>query len=114
MIRGTETLLIIDDEEIVRRAAVSILERLGYQTLAAATGGQGLSLYRQHQDRVDLILLDLNLPDRTGAEVYAELRNISPVVPIALFIRSSLGHVPRLARTAQKLVVDPDDDPEGG
>jgi CheY-like chemotaxis protein len=51
-----------------------------HQTLAAATGGQGLSLYRQHQDRVDL-----NLPDRTSAEVYAELRNISPVGLIALF-----------------------------
>ena len=82
---GTETVLVIDDEEIVRRAALSILQRLGYQTLAAATGLQGLSIYRQRQRDIDLVLLDLNLPDRTGREIYAELRKISATVPIALF-----------------------------
>ena len=85
LVGGTETILVIDDEEIVRQVAVAILDKLGYEPLAAATGLQGLSLYRQHQDRVDLVLLDLNLTDRPGSEIYAELRALSPDLPIVLF-----------------------------
>ncbi len=81
---GNETILVIDDEAMVRQIARLTLEGCGYTVLEAADGSEGLQLYRQEQDRIGLVLLDLVMPGKTGLEVLAALRKITASVPVIL------------------------------
>ena len=75
---GSETILLAEDEELVRQFATDILERLGYRVLVAASGDEAVALYRAHQDEVDLALLDMIMPGRSGLETLRVLRGITP------------------------------------
>lgn len=80
-------ILVIDDETQVRKFLDIALRAQGYHTLLADTGGQGLSLLALHS--VDLVILDLGLPDLDGLEVLKELRAWSTVPVIILSVRAS-------------------------
>ena len=82
---GEEVVLVIDDEETVRRTAGRILERYGYRVLVAADGREGLDVFRQEKDEVDLVLLDLSMPGIPGSEVLTTLRTLSSRVKIVIF-----------------------------
>jgi CheY-like chemotaxis protein len=75
--------LVVDDEEAVRRVAALLLEAAGYTVLTAATADEALGLVRE-QPGIDAVLLDLMLPDRSGASVAADLRRLRPAVPIVV------------------------------
>ena len=83
-------ILIIEDEEALRRFLVPTLGGQGYQTLSAATATEGLALARSHNP--DLILLDLGLPDLDGMAVLAELRAWSRKPVIILSARNQEKH----------------------
>jgi signal transduction histidine kinase len=89
--QGTETILIIDDEETVRKATRHTLKQLGYSILEAEDGPEGLEILHREQDRIHLILLDLSMPKMSGQEVLDELRAIHARVKVILFS----GHVTR-------------------
>lgn len=76
--QGTGTVLVVDDEEVVRLTATHILEGLGYDVIVAEDGLQGLELYRQQSDSIDLILLDMVMPRMSGQEAAREIRKINP------------------------------------
>ena len=61
--RGHGTLLLVEDEEIVRRPIGIYLRKLGYQVLEAANGNQALKLWREHRDRIDLLYTDMVMPE---------------------------------------------------
>ncbi|MCX7834978.1 MAG: PAS domain S-box protein [bacterium] len=67
--RGNETILLIDDEEVIRFLGTSILSKLGYKVLTASNGREGWELYQKHSDEIKLILLDLLMPVMSGAEM---------------------------------------------
>lgn len=79
-----KTVLIVDDEDDVREVTAEILELSGLQTLTAANGAAALQLFAQHQDEIDLVLLDLSMPGMTGEQVVKALWNVSPTLPIVL------------------------------
>ncbi len=81
---GSETILIIDDEAGVRRPMRRALEHCGYTVLEAPDGIQGLQLYRSERDRVGLVLLDIVMPNMSGWEVLAALRERAPALPVIL------------------------------
>lgn len=81
---GTGTVLVIDDEEIVRRTAQATLERFGYEVVVAEDGRKGLDTFRRLADRVDLVLLDMTMPVMTGEETFRELRKVRPDVRVIL------------------------------
>jgi signal transduction histidine kinase len=81
---GWGTVLIIDDEEVVRSTAKAVLERYGYTVHDAVDGRDGLELFQRIQDRVSLILLDLTMPEMSGEETFDQLKSIRPDVPIIL------------------------------
>jgi signal transduction histidine kinase/CheY-like chemotaxis protein len=83
-LKGTGTVLVIDDEEIVRRTARATLERLGYEVVVAENGRQGLDAFRRLADRVDLVLLDMTMPVMSGEETFRELRIIRPEIKVIL------------------------------
>jgi CheY-like chemotaxis protein len=82
-VSGGHTVLVVDDEEAVRRVAALLLEAAGYTVLTAATADEAIGL-ASSQSGIDAVLLDLMLPDRSGASVAADLRRLRPGVPIVV------------------------------
>ena len=74
--------LVIDDDEVVRKTCVELLEARGHKTLAAATVGEGLRLFAEH--RPAAVLLDLRLPDGTGIDVLREFQRQAPGTPVVV------------------------------
>jgi CheY-like chemotaxis protein len=80
--RGCETVLLAEDEDMVRRLTRSILERSGYTVLAARDGAEAVEVFAQHADEVDLALLDVVMPNLGGRAVLERIRAIKPDVPV--------------------------------
>jgi PAS domain S-box-containing protein len=83
--RGNETILLIEDEEPVRRLCTHALEKLGYTVISAKGGGEGLELASRIEGSLDALITDVVLPDMRGPEVAERLRNARPDVAV-LFI----------------------------
>jgi PAS domain S-box-containing protein len=81
---GRGTVLVVDDEELVRKAATFTLQRYGYQVLAAASGREAIQIFRNSGQPVTLVLLDLTMPGMDGEEVLRELKLIEPAVRVLL------------------------------
>jgi CheY-like chemotaxis protein len=82
--RGTGGVLVIDDEETVRRVVGISLARHGYQVYQAADGEEGLRVFRREKARLALVLLDLSMPGLSGADTLNALRRTDPGIPIVL------------------------------
>ncbi len=78
MPRGTETILIVEDEALLLAATQKLLERLGYRTLTARNGQEAVELCRDAQTRIHLALLDLVMPGMGGVEAYPLLKRERP------------------------------------
>ena len=83
--RGSETILHIEDEWTIRQSVSTILMRAGYFALEADNGTRGVALFRKHTGQIDLVLLDLDLPDLWGGEVLSRLRALDPHVKVIVF-----------------------------
>jgi CheY-like chemotaxis protein len=75
---GSETVLLVEDEERVRQVATEVLERCGYRVLAAESAGAALARARQYRGRIELLLTDVVLPDMSGRELAERLRERRP------------------------------------
>jgi two-component system NtrC family sensor kinase len=71
---GSETILLVEDEDTLRRSAKRVLERYGYTVLVAADGQEGLERYRAHKTEIDLVVSDLIMPRVGGAQLHRTLR----------------------------------------
>ncbi len=83
-IRGVETILFVDDEEMVVDVAQELLERLGYTVLVCTTGKQAVEIYEENIERTDLVILDMIMPDMSGGETYDRLKAMNPDVKVLL------------------------------
>jgi len=84
MLEGSETILLVDDEDMIVEVGKEMLTALGYRVIVAANGQQAVALYEENKDNIDMVILDLIMPDVGGAEVYERLREISPKVKVLL------------------------------
>ena len=75
---GTETLLLVEDEEIVRTQTRQMLARLGYVVLAAATPGEAIRLLQEHAGAIDLLITDVVMPEMNGRELAERLAGLQP------------------------------------
>jgi len=75
---GTETVLLIDDESMIRNLGQAILERYGYKVILAKDGKEGLDRYLELHDKIDLVILDLSMPELSGREVLMRIRKVVP------------------------------------
>jgi PAS domain S-box-containing protein len=91
IVLGRGTVLVVDDDEAVLEACASILAYLEYTPLRAATGRQAVEIFRQRHHDIDLVILDMILPDLNGGEVYDELKAMDPDVKVLLASGYSLG-----------------------
>ena len=79
-----ETVLVIEDEELVQNTLRTMLTEFSYSVVMAGDGQEGVAAYKQHRHDVDLVILDLSLPQVTGSEVLKELRRIEPDVKVLI------------------------------
>jgi signal transduction histidine kinase/CheY-like chemotaxis protein len=84
MPRGAETILVVDDEEVVRTLARRVLERSGYAVLTAVDGEGAMKQFREHSGEIDLVISDLTMPGMTGLECLTAMRQIRPDVSFLL------------------------------
>ncbi|MGB9629058.1 MAG: response regulator, partial [Thermodesulfobacteriota bacterium] len=75
---GSETVLVVEDEEVVRKLAVRLLKRQGYRVLEASDGGQAFILCEKYRDSIHLILTDVVMPGISGRELAERLKLIHP------------------------------------
>jgi len=82
---GRGTLLLVEDEEIVRRPIGIYLRKLGYQVIEAANGNQAFALWRQHHERIDLLYTDMVMPEGvTGLELAEKLKSEKPQLRVII------------------------------
>ncbi len=78
------TVLVVDDQELVRSMVRRTLERVGLQIIEAADGREALAIYERDGARIDGVLMDLTMPQLSGEETYAALRRLDPGVRVLL------------------------------
>ena len=76
------TVLVVDDEEMALYVEVLMLERIGYNTLQATNSEEACQLYSNEKDHIDLVVLDMILPDENGATTYKVLKRINPDIKV--------------------------------
>ncbi len=76
------TILLVDDEEMVRLAMSTALISAGFIVLESAEANEALDLYERHAERIDLVVLDLVLPEMWGDEILPKLRAINPDIKV--------------------------------
>ncbi len=81
---GTETVLIIDDEEAIRIIGESILTKYGYNVLTANDGDEGLKVFNRNLEEIDLVILDLVMPTISGNDVLTNLIEIKPDIKVVI------------------------------
>jgi CheY-like chemotaxis protein len=81
---GTETILLVDDEAMIRDLSQLVLRRAGYHVLLAADGREAVELYWRESSHIDLVILDLMMPRLSGREVLQQLRQINPTVRVVV------------------------------
>jgi PAS domain S-box-containing protein len=82
--QGKGTILLVDDEESLIDMGTQMLERLGFTVLTAADGLQAVERYRERGKEIDLVLMDMSMPNMDGAEAFGELRQLNPDVCVVL------------------------------
>ena len=83
-LRGTETVLLVDDENMIIEVAKEVLEHLGYKVLISKTGKEAIETYQKNKEKIDIVLLDMIMPDMSGGGTYDRMKNINPKVKVLL------------------------------
>jgi CheY-like chemotaxis protein len=84
VVKGSETILLVDDEKIIRNVGRELLQQMGYTVLLAGGGTEAVEIYRKNRDTIDLVILDMIMPDMNGGEVYDRLKEIAPGIKVLL------------------------------
>ena len=85
LVRGpSHTVLLVEDEDALRRSVTRMLQHLGHRVFSAADGVEAVDLFRRHIAEVDLVILDVSMPRQSGAQTFEALRAISPTIKVLL------------------------------
>jgi len=83
-LRGSETILLVDDEQMILDVGQGMMEKLGYRVLAAKSGKQAVAQIEQDGDEIDLVILDLVMPGMDGGVVFSRIRELYPQMAVLL------------------------------
>jgi len=92
--RGTETILLAEDDESLRKMTATVLREFGYEVIEAVDGEDTVKKFMGNKERIRLLLFDLIMPKMTGKEAYDEIRKITPDIKIIF----SSGYPPQIVR----------------
>jgi two-component system cell cycle sensor histidine kinase/response regulator CckA len=82
--KGNETILLVDDEDITVEVGEEILIELGYTVITARNGLEALAAYKENAQKIDMVILDMIMPDMGGGKTYDELKKINPDIRVLL------------------------------
>ena len=85
--------LVVDDEPMVRNSLARTLQRMGHDVVTAGLGHEALATFARERDRIDLVILDMVMPDLSGPEVFSQLLAIDPAVRVVLSSGNALDGV---------------------
>jgi CheY-like chemotaxis protein len=82
--KGHETVLLVDDEDMIIDVGEKMLKQMGYKVLLANSGKTAIEVYKRHEDKIDLVILDMIMPDMGGGDAYDTLKGINPDIIVLL------------------------------
>jgi PAS domain S-box-containing protein len=91
LVKGSETILLVEDEEMVSQVGQALLEKLGYRVIVARNGKQAVDTIKKKGDGIDLVILDLIMPEMGGDRAFDLIRKIQPAMPVILSSGYSLN-----------------------
>ncbi|MDL1960820.1 MAG: response regulator [Deltaproteobacteria bacterium] len=83
-LKRTEKILLVDDEEMICEVGQELLESIGCHVLTAGDGKKAIGIYEKNYDTVDMVILDMIMPNMSGGEVYDRLKRINPDIKVLL------------------------------
>jgi two-component system cell cycle sensor histidine kinase/response regulator CckA len=84
VVKGTEMILLVDDEEGILEVGQDLLEAMGYQVIIARNGKEGIEVYKKNRDQIDIVVLDMVMPYMGGGEAYDRIKEINPDIKVLL------------------------------
>jgi PAS domain S-box-containing protein len=81
---GKETVLLVDDEDMILDVGTQILEKMGHKVMKAKSGQEAIEIYEKHRDLINLVILDMIMPGVGGGETYDRIKTINPEVKVLL------------------------------
>jgi len=84
VIKGRETILLVDDEEMVADVGTKMLQKLGYRVMLAESGRKAIQKFEKLHNRIDLVILDMIMPEMGGSETFDHLKAIAPDIKVLL------------------------------
>jgi two-component system cell cycle sensor histidine kinase/response regulator CckA len=87
------TILVVDDEAVIRNLAKNILTREGFEVMVAEGGRQACEVFEKQKEKIDLVILDLIMPGMDGKETYRRIAEVSPDVPV-IFVTGYTANMP--------------------
>jgi len=84
LIKGSETILLVDDEEMIIDVGQAMLERLGYRVFAAQSGQRAVDVVTKLGNEIDLVIIDMIMPGMDGGKTFDRIREIQPEIPVML------------------------------
>ena len=93
ILEGSETVLLVDDEDMIITVGEQFLKKMGYKVLIAKGGKEAIRIIEKAKDKIDLIILDIIMPDMGGGEAYDRIMEINPDIKVLLSSGYSInGH----------------------
>lgn len=84
ILKGTETILLVDDEEMIIEVNQEILKALGYNPMIARSGKKAIEIYKNNIDKINMVIMDMIIPGMSGKEAYDGLKKINPEIKVLL------------------------------
>ena len=84
ILRGSETVLFVDDEDMIIEIAEEMFEQLGYKVVIARSGKEAIEIYEENKEQIDIVLLDMIMPDMSGSDTYDRMKGFNPDIKVLL------------------------------
>ena len=82
--KGTGTVLLVDDEEVILEVSRDLLQSMGYRVLLAQDGNEALEVFKKNHDIIDIVVLDMVMPTMGGGKAYDSMKKIKPEIKVLL------------------------------
>jgi CheY-like chemotaxis protein len=84
IVKGSGTILLIDDEKMILDVGIELLDELGYTVISAMSGKEAIEVFQNGRDKIDLVIMDMIMPGMGGGETFDRLKEIDPDIKVLL------------------------------
>ncbi len=83
-VKSSETIMLVDDEDIIIDVSTLMLSEMGYNVITAGNGMEAVEIYKEKKDEIALVIIDIVMPDMDGGDLYRELKKMWPDIKALL------------------------------